>query len=81
MLLHEGSLFWPKTVPPILYEKPLCMRHVYDVAIVGAGMSGTLCAHQLQQAGYTVAPKAEKYPSATTTAEGYFFLSHLQFSD
>lgn len=68
MLLHEGSLFWPKTVPPILYEKPLCMRHVYDVAIVGAGMSGALCAHQLQQAGYTVALIDSHEPASNSTA-------------
>lgn len=47
MKLHNGSLYWPKTISstqkyPELRESITC-----DVLIVGGGMSGALCAHTL----------------------------------
>ena len=47
MKLHNGSLYWPKTISstqkyPELRESLTC-----DVLIVGGGMSGALCAHTL----------------------------------
>ncbi|BCB05549.1 NAD(P)/FAD-dependent oxidoreductase [Bacillus sp. KH172YL63] len=49
MELHNGSLFWPTTLNNERFE-----NH-YDVAIIGGGMSGILCAYVLTEAGLKVA--------------------------
>ncbi|WP_201714176.1 NAD(P)/FAD-dependent oxidoreductase [Rossellomorea arthrocnemi] len=51
MELHNGQLFWPTT----LSNKKEDFRKKYDVAIIGGGMSGALCAYSLVQAGLKVA--------------------------
>lgn len=48
MDLHNGKLFWESTVKQSNHknrQKP--MEAHYDVVIIGAGVSGTLCAHSL----------------------------------
>lgn len=68
MYLHEGSLFWPTTMPRAQYTSPARIEPVYDVVIVGAGMSGILCAHVLQQHGYAVALIEQHEPVRNSTA-------------
>lgn len=55
MNIHNGSLYWPTTTKafePKIAVNPLKM---YDVVIVGAGMSGSLTALALAEAGLQVA--------------------------
>lgn len=55
MNIHNGSLYWPTTTKafePKIAVHPLDM---YDVVIVGAGMSGSLTALALAEAGLQVA--------------------------
>lgn len=55
MNIHNGSLYWPTTTKafePKIAVNPLEM---YDVVIVGAGMSGSLTALALAEAGLQVA--------------------------
>lgn len=68
MLLHEGQLFWPTTMPQKEYDTSYPIQAVYDVAIVGAGMSGMLAAYVLWQQGYSVAIIEEHEPGANSTA-------------
>ncbi|GGA42566.1 NAD(P)/FAD-dependent oxidoreductase [Psychrobacillus lasiicapitis] len=55
MNIHNGSLYWPTTTAPFtpntLYEK----LDLYDAVIVGSGMSGSLTALALAEAGLSVA--------------------------
>lgn len=51
MDLHNGQLFWPTT----LKNKKEQFETHYDVAIIGGGMSGVLCAYALVQEGLKVA--------------------------
>ena len=55
MDIHNGSLFWPTTYP---LKKPFEVNErldCYDVVIVGGGMSGSLSALALSDAGLSVA--------------------------
>ncbi|TDL79040.1 NAD(P)/FAD-dependent oxidoreductase [Peribacillus frigoritolerans] len=49
MKLHNGSLYWPKTVNDIQAYPELHDTITCDVLIVGGGMSGALCAHTLSK--------------------------------
>jgi glycine/D-amino acid oxidase-like deaminating enzyme len=51
MELHNGKLFWPTTYNDT--EKEFDTH--YDVAIIGGGMSGALCAYVLSREGLKVA--------------------------
>lgn len=51
MDLHNGRLYWPST----LKDKNRSFDKHYDVAIIGGGMSGALCAYSLTEAGLNVA--------------------------
>lgn len=54
MNLHNGSLYWPTTTKPFTpkFIEPL---DIYDVVIVGGGMSGSLTALTLAESGLKVA--------------------------
>ncbi|WP_191559984.1 NAD(P)/FAD-dependent oxidoreductase [Metabacillus idriensis] len=49
MKLHNGSLYWPKTVDSVQTYPKLTDTMECDVLIVGGGMSGALCAHTLSK--------------------------------
>lgn len=68
MLLHEGSLYWPTTMQQKTYTSSSPIEAVYDVAIVGAGMSGVLAAYVLQQQGYHVAIIEQHTPASNSSA-------------
>ncbi|SDO00365.1 Glycine/D-amino acid oxidase [Psychrobacillus sp. OK028] len=55
MKIHNGSLYWPTTTkqftPKTTYEK----LDIYDVVIVGSGMSGSLTALALAESGLKIA--------------------------
>jgi glycine/D-amino acid oxidase-like deaminating enzyme len=51
MDLHNGRLYWPTT----LKDKKRSFDKHYDVAIIGGGMSGALCAYSLTESGLNVA--------------------------
>ncbi|WP_342536982.1 FAD-dependent oxidoreductase [Sporosarcina sp. FSL K6-3508] len=53
MKLHTGSLFWETTVD-IKSFKNGARKELYDIAIIGGGMSGALCAFVLAQEGYSL---------------------------
>ncbi len=55
MDLHNGTLYWASTLPQREPRHVPERSDVYDVVIVGGGMSGSLCALALIDAGLTVA--------------------------
>lgn len=55
MNLHNGTLYWPTTTPPFKPKGPYEKLELYDVVIVGAGMSGALTSLALVEAGLSVA--------------------------
>ena len=55
MKIHNGSLYWPTTTSPFVPKKVEEKLESYDVIIVGAGMSGSLTALALTEAGLSVA--------------------------
>jgi glycine/D-amino acid oxidase-like deaminating enzyme len=55
MDIHNGSLYWPTTYPEQGPRKVPERLDIYDVVIVGGGMSGSLSALALVEAGLSVA--------------------------
>ncbi|MEK4404646.1 FAD-dependent oxidoreductase [Sporosarcina sp. FSL K6-6792] len=55
MHIHEGSLYWPETMPIPLERKKVEIASHYDVIIVGGGMSGALSALALADKGLSIA--------------------------
>lgn len=53
--LHTGHLYWPETVGSTLEQPALKQNIKTDVAVIGGGMSGTICSHVFVQSGLTVA--------------------------
>ncbi|AZN40016.1 NAD(P)/FAD-dependent oxidoreductase [Paenibacillus albus] len=52
--LHEGHLYWPSTMQqPASTYPPLAQTVQADVAIIGGGMSGSICAYILSRSGLT----------------------------
>lgn len=49
MKLHNGFLYWPKTVDTVQAYPELQDSLKCDVLIVGGGMSGAICAHTLSK--------------------------------
>ncbi|TQR09313.1 NAD(P)/FAD-dependent oxidoreductase [Psychrobacillus soli] len=55
MNIHSGALYWPTTTAPFTPKTTFEKLNLYDVVIVGAGMSGALTALALVEAGMSVA--------------------------
>jgi len=55
MHIHEGSLYWPVTMPIPPERKKVEIASHYDVIIVGGGMSGALSALALADKGLSIA--------------------------
>ncbi|SES17184.1 FAD-binding oxidoreductase [Psychrobacillus sp. OK032] len=55
MKIHNGTLYWPTTTAPFKPKVTNEKLDLYDVVIVGAGMSGALTALALVEAGLSVA--------------------------
>ncbi|SEO14691.1 FAD dependent oxidoreductase [Paenibacillus sp. OV219] len=49
--LHEGHLYWPRTMDQPTVYPPLAQNVKADVAIIGGGMSGSICAYILSRSG------------------------------
>lgn len=70
MKLHNGSLYWPKTLTAAFAAKtPKQPKPHYDAIIVGGGMSGCLTAYQLLKEGLSVAIlEKRKFGEGSTAA-------------
>lgn len=55
MKIHNGSLYWPTTTKPFLPKTTNEKLDLYDVIIVGSGMSGALTALALAESGLKIA--------------------------
>lgn len=67
MKLTNGHLFWPTTTSPLAVTKLTPKAH-YDVIIIGAGMSGALCAYELTKKGYDVLSIDKRHIAAGSTS-------------
>ena len=78
MNIHSGALYWPTTTGSYIPPSAPQMLDIYDVVIVGAGMSGILTALTLIEAGLTVAvlDKREMGSGSTSANTGL-----LQYSN
>lgn len=55
MNIHSGSLYWPTTTRPFIPKNTYEKLDIYDVIVVGSGMSGSLTALALAESGLQVA--------------------------
>lgn len=55
MKIHNGSLYWPTTTKPFEPKNTYEQLDIYDVVIVGSGMSGSLTALALAESDLRVA--------------------------
>ena len=55
MKIHNGSLYWPTTTKPFTPKTTYERLDIYDVVIVGSGMSGALTALAFAEAGLKIA--------------------------
>lgn len=78
MKIHNGSLYWPTTTPIYQPSNNFDKYDIYDVVIVGGGMSGSLTALALVEAGLSVAllDKREMGTGSTSANTGL-----LQYSN
>jgi glycine/D-amino acid oxidase-like deaminating enzyme len=78
MKIHNGSLYWPTTTQPYHSVNNFDKFDIYDVVIVGGGMSGSLTALALVEAGLSVAilDKREMGSGSTSANTGL-----LQYSN
>ncbi|MFC3799559.1 NAD(P)/FAD-dependent oxidoreductase [Cohnella sp. GCM10012308] len=66
--LHDGSLYWPKTMSFFPTYPSLRERTMTQVAIIGGGMSGAICAATLAEAGIPAVLVEEKRVASASTA-------------
>jgi glycine/D-amino acid oxidase-like deaminating enzyme len=67
MKLTNGQLFWPETTTE--FETPTqSLNAHYDVIVIGAGMSGVLCAYELQKRGLAVLIVDQRTVAAGSTS-------------
>lgn len=67
--LHDGTLYWPKTMPQAPSYPVLRERITTEVAIVGGGMTGALCAAVLARSGIpAVLIEGQQVASGSTAA-------------
>ncbi|MDG0808454.1 NAD(P)/FAD-dependent oxidoreductase [Cohnella rhizosphaerae] len=66
--LHDGSLYWPKTMSFFPTYPSLRESLMTQVAIVGGGMTGAICAATLAEAGIPAVLVEEKRVVSASTA-------------
>ncbi len=67
--LHAGNLYWPTTFPNPTQYPPLSQNTNVQVAIVGGGMSGILCAHEFVSSGlHTALVERKEIADGSTSA-------------
>ncbi|WP_217595323.1 FAD-binding oxidoreductase [Cohnella sp. GbtcB17] len=66
--LHDGSLYWPKTMSFFPTYPSLRERAMTQVAIVGGGMTGAICAATLAEADIPAVLVEEKRVACASTA-------------
>lgn len=78
MKLHTGKLFWPDVSGDMTGSDELASGStVFDVVIVGAGMSGMLCAYRLSKAGYRVLVVERHRVGAGSTAANTGLIQYM----
>lgn len=65
--LHDGISIWRLTSRKSVRTVPLPSKKNYDIVIVGAGITGALCAVTLAAAGYEVAVLDRRVPASGST--------------
>jgi len=67
--LYDGTLYWPKTMPIAPTYPSLRTRIITQVAIIGGGVTGAICAAVLANAGIkAVLVEGKRVASASTAA-------------
>ncbi|MDG0791746.1 FAD-binding oxidoreductase [Cohnella ginsengisoli] len=66
--LHDGTLYWPKTMSFFPTYPSLRERAMTQVAIIGGGMTGAICAATLAEAGIPAVLVEEKRVASASTA-------------
>ncbi|NIK78635.1 glycine/D-amino acid oxidase-like deaminating enzyme [Paenibacillus castaneae] len=76
--LHTGNLFWPSTLSSTKQYEPLKQNKKTQVAIIGGGMSGTICGSAFVRSGLSamVLERGEVAGGSTSANTGL-----LQFSN
>ena len=78
MKLHTGRLFWPDVSGDVAgSDEPASGSTAFDVVIVGAGMSGMLCAYRLAKAGYGVLVVERDRVGAGSTAANTGLIQYM----
>ncbi len=67
MDLKSGQLYWPHTAPPPPESPPISGSVQCDVLVVGAGISGAMCALRLAKEGLDVVVIDRRPPAAGST--------------
>jgi glycine/D-amino acid oxidase-like deaminating enzyme len=76
--LHTGSLYWPTTISHVPKYPALQGHAITEVAIIGGGITGALCAAVLARAGIsTILVEGRRVASGSTAANAGL----LQFSN
>ena len=74
--LHTGTPFWSSLSSPPLPRATQRLREVYDVIVLGAGISGSLVAESLTEDGHSVLVLDRRRPARGSTTASTALLQH-----